>query len=453
MSTPSTHRGVVDRRAVDRRAVTEAYLENRGRSHELFNLLDDDLYYERPIPLRHPVVFYEGHIPAFSVNCFLKKGLGHPGVDPALETLFARGIDPSDQAAAVQSAVDAWPVRETVKSYVTDADRAFLDALENSPLEGDGNAVLRRGQGVYTAIEHEVMHQETLLYMWHRFAPERKTRPNDVGLQVTGRVPVRTMVRVPAGSATLGAKVGEIPFGWDNEFPGLVVDVAAFDIDEHDVTNQNFLEFVESGGYTREDLWSPKGWTRQVSGGREHPLFWERKDGRWYWRGMFERVELPMAWPVFVTHDEADAYARWKGHRLPTEAEFHRAAYGTPEGHERIQPWGDGAPDATRGNFGFQHWDPVPVGSYPAGVSAWGVHDLVGNGWEWTSTAFNGFPGFEPMASYPEYSEDFFDDDHFVVKGASPATGQALVRRSFRNWFRPQYPYMYAAFRCARDAR
>ena len=106
-----------------------------------------------------------------------------------------------------------------------------------------------------------------------------------------------------------------------------------------------------------------------------------------------------------------------------------------------------------RGNFGFQHWDPVPVGSYPAGVSAWGVHDLVGNGWEWTSTVFNGFPGFEPMASYPEYSQDFFDDDHLVVKGASPATGCGLVRRSFRNWFRPQYPYMYATFRCARDAQ
>ncbi len=448
MSTQSTDCGLVDRCAV-----TEAYLENRGRSQELFDLLDDDGYYERPIPLRHPVVFYEGHIPAFSVNCFLKKGLGHPGVDRELETLFARGIDPDGGAAAARSAVDAWPTRETVQTYVKDADRAFLDALETSPLQGDQNAVLRRGQGVFTAIEHEVIHQETLLYMWHRFAPERKTRPTDAALQLSGRVPARMMVHIPAGLATLGAKVSEISFGWDNEFPGQVVDVAAFDIDEHDVTNHDFLEFVESGGYFREDLWSPQGWKRRKSGGREHPLFWERKDGRWHWRAMFERVALPIAWPVYVTHDEAGAYARWKGHRLPTEAEFHRAAYGTPAGPERVQPWGDGTPDATRGNFDFQHWDPVPVGSYPAGVSAWGVHDLVGNGWEWTSTAFSGFPGFEAMASYPEYSEDFFDDDHFVVKGASPATGRGLVRRSFRNWFRPHYPYMYATFRCARNAR
>ena len=167
---------------------------------------------------------------------------------------------------------------------------------------------------------------------------------------------------------------------------------------------------------------------------------------------MFHRVPLPPAWPVWVTHDEAAAYARWRRLRLPSEAEFHRAAYGTPEGTERAHPWGEAPPDATRGNFDVRLWDPAPVGSYPAGASAWGIHDLVGNGWEWTSTVFNGFPGFEAMASYPEYSADFFDGDHFVVKGASPATAAGLIRRSFRNWFRPHYPYMYATFRCARDA-
>jgi formylglycine-generating enzyme required for sulfatase activity len=133
-----------------------------------------------------------------------------------------------------------------------------------------------------------------------------------------------------------------------------------------------------------------------------------------------------------------------------TEAEYHRAAFGTPDGREHAFPWGDAAPDETRGNFGAVHWDPVPVGSYPSGVSAFGVHDLVGNGWEWTSSPFAPFPGFAPMASYPEYSADFFDEAHVVMKGASPATPVPLVRRSFRNWFRPHYPYVYATFRCAR---
>jgi len=178
-----------------------------------------------------------------------------------------------------------------------------------------------------------------------------------------------------------------------------------------------------------------------------HPLFWELHRGVWMWRGMWDLIPLPMAWPVYVSHAEASAFARWKSRRLPSEAEFHRAAYGTPEGVERAHPWGDAPPDPTRGHFDFASADPVPVGSYPRGASAWGVRDLVGNGWEWTSTVFAPFPGFAAMPSYPQYSADFFDGKHYVMKGASPATAKELIRRSFRNWFRPTYPYVYAKFR------
>ncbi len=440
---------------VDRQQAIQAYRDNRARTLALFEMLAPDAYYDTPIPLRHPVVFYEGHIPAFAVNSFLKKGLGHPGLDSDLERLFARGIDPADQTAAGTSAIEqaAWPTRDEVRRYTARADDIILNALKSDTIESDRNAVLRRGQGVFTMLEHEVMHQETLLYMWHRFELERKQRP--AGYELVGvntSVPsTRKMVAIPAGRATLGTAVTDVVFGWDNEFPTHRVDVPRFAIDEHDVTNADFLAFVEAGGYDDAGLWTQPAWTRLAETGRRHPLFWESIDGDWHWRGMFDRVPLPLAWPVYVTHDEASAFARWKRLRLPTEAEFHRAAYGTSEGTERAYPWGDQAPDPTRGNFDFHRWDPVPVGSHPDGASAWGVHDLVGNGWEWTSTAFEGFPGFEIMASYPEYSADFFDGDHFVVKGASPATGRDLIRRSFRNWFRPSYPYMYATFRCARD--
>jgi formylglycine-generating enzyme required for sulfatase activity len=136
---------------------------------------------------------------------------------------------------------------------------------------------------------------------------------------------------------------------------------------------------------------------------------------------------------VYVTHEEATAYAKWKGARLPTEAEYHRAL-----GEEAVP----------EGNYDFQHWDPVDVGSYPPNEH--GIYDLVGNGWEWTSTPFAGFPGFEPMPSYLVYSADFFDNAHYVLKGASPVTPRELIRPTFRNWFRPNYPYVYATFRCAR---
>ncbi len=437
---------------VDREASSEWFRATRRRTEEIFSLLTPEAFCEQPIPLRHPVVFYEGHIPAFSVNTLIKRGLGRPGLDEALERLFARGIDPEDQATADATAIAAWPTRETVRDYAERADRAILEALAHDDIERPAHPVLHRGQAVFTLIEHELLHQETLAYMWHQLPLARKRRPADSTVARGTAAPPAGRVTIPAGRATLGATPDEIAFGWDNEFPRMCVEVPRFAIDLHDVTNQQYLDFVQAGGYRTPALWSPADWTWRAAAGIDHPPFWRRQGGDWFWRGMFEVVPLPPAWPVYVSHAEASAYARWKGLRLPTEAEYHRAAFGAPDGSERRYPWGHEAPDATRGNFGFRRWDPAPVGSYPRGCSAWGVHDLMGNGWEWTSTVFDGFPGFAPMASYPEYSADFFDGGHYVVKGASPVTAEELVRRSFRNWFRPHYPYVYATFRCAADA-
>ncbi|MEQ1731553.1 MAG: SUMF1/EgtB/PvdO family nonheme iron enzyme, partial [Vicinamibacterales bacterium] len=234
---------------------------------------------------------------------------------------------------------------------------------------------------------------------------------------------------------------------WDNERPRHQVSVAAFTIDVCNVTNAEFMQFVDAEGYNDARWWSDEDWTWLREGAVRHPFFWEQENGEWYWRAMFERVALPMTWPVYVTWAEAQAYARWRGRRLPTEAEFHRAAYGTPQGEDRQFPWGDEMPRRAPANFDFLRWDPEPVGKRPSGVSAFGVHDLVGNGWEWTGDVFRPFEGFRVMASYPEYSAEFFDGQHYVMKGASPVTDRHLVRAGFRNWFRPRYPYVYAAFR------
>jgi len=266
-------------------------------------------------------------------------------------------------------------------------------------------------------------------------------------------VPAVEWIDVPAGVAALGVDRRSIPFGWDNEFPAHEVRVGPFAVQRHDVTNAAFLEFVDAGGYQTEQLWRADDWAWVQHERLTHPLFWERHDGRWYWRGMFELIPLPLSWPVYVSQAEASAYARWRGARLLSEAEYQRAAFGTPDGQERPHPWGNDEPSPSHGVFDFSSWDPEAAGSHPAGRSAWGVEDLVGNGWEWTSTTFAPFPGYRAMASYPEYSTDFFDGEHFVMKGASPATARELLRPSFRNWFRPRYPYVYAAFRCARDNR
>ena len=453
----------------DRTALVAWYRRNRERTRRLFDLIEPSAYYTRPIALRNPIVFYEGHLPAFTVIAFLQRGLGRPGVDARLERLFKRGIDPDSVEAAVprSGARTAWPSREEILRFAAAVDDAFVEALDEAPLDD-----ARAREGLFTALEHEAMHQETLLYMWRRLpyamkrgaggpeglgaggppafavadesgdsygeAPRRSARRIERARRRTGSPPGQ--VGIPAGPATLGANRRHTVFGWDNEFDEHVVDVPAFEIDAHNVTNAEYLRFVEAGGRV------PEFWSRRDPSIRSVPA----GQAQWFWRGMFEDIPLPGEWPVYVSQADAAAYAQWRGRRLPTEAEYHRAAFGTPSGEERAFPWGDEPPDATRGNFDFERWEPAPVGSHPAGQSGWGVHDLMGNGWEWTSTVFAPFDGFRAMASYPEYSADFFDGEHIVLKGASPATARELLRRSFRNWFRPNYPYVYATFRTAR---
>ncbi|HEX2835866.1 MAG TPA: SUMF1/EgtB/PvdO family nonheme iron enzyme [Thermoanaerobaculia bacterium] len=393
------------------------YRANRERTKELFALVNDAAYYDRPIALRNPIVFYEGHFPAFSFNTLVK--LAHKGesVDARREELFARGIDPEDEAS-VTNPTDLWPAREEVLRLAAEWDARVEEALLHAPLEDDRVPQLRGGEAVLTILEHEQMHHETLLYMLHNLPYSQKAAGTP--LTISRASADKRMVRIPRGRATLGQVRGEA-FGWDNEFPRHFVDVDAFEIDAHNVTNGDYLAFVEATGASA-------------------PHFWMRENGQWCYRGLLGATPLPLDAPVYVTHDEATAYAKWKGMRLPTEAEFDRAAYGDEAQQEPL--------DASRGNFDFAHYDPVAIGSYEPNV--FGVYDLIGNGWEWTSTLFAGFDGFEPMPSYPVYSADFFDGAHYVMKGASPVTARELVRRSFRNWFRPNYPYVYATFRCVR---
>ena len=433
----------------------EWYRKNRARSRQLFDLISDEAYYSQPIALRHPIVFYEGHLPAFSFNTLIKKALGGPSIDARLETLFARGIDPHESAGTEPSVAAnnaaRWPARNLVRAFAEEADRQIADAVMNADLDRPGHPLLDRAEAVFSILEHEAMHQETLAYIWHRLPFTQKKKPNGYQVHVEGASPRQEWIEIPGGCVSLGADRFAIPFGWDNEFPAASASVAAFTIERHDVTNARFLEFVQDGGYREERWWTAEDWQWVQKGAVAHPLFWEREDNIWRWRGMFESIPLPPSWPVYVSLAEASAFARWNGARLPTEAEFQRAAYGSPQG-ERHYPWGTDEPSEATGVFDFSSWDPQPAGSHPAGASAWGVEDLVGNGWEWTGTPFAPFPGFRAMASYPEYSADFFDGEHFVLKGASPVTARELIRPTFRNWFRARYPYVYATFRSVKDA-
>jgi ergothioneine biosynthesis protein EgtB len=418
--------------------------EARALTDDLFGIVRTEALYERPIPERHRIIFYIGHLEAFDWN-LIGGALKLPSSRPAFDRLFAFGIDPVDGKLPSDQPGD-WPPLSEVRRYVAGV-RETLDASLRDPAGLAWNVPrLADGQLLHVAVEHRLMHAETLAYMFHRLPCAQKVPRATQAVPAT-RGMSQHKIEIPAGRATLGRRRGD-GFGWDNEFDEFAVDVPAFRMDACNVTNGEFLEFLDAGGYRNRRLWSDAAWEWKDAARIEHPAFWARRGSEWFYRGMFAEFPLPLDWPVYVSYAEATAYARWKGGALPTEAQFHRAAFGTPDGSEREYPWGAEAPGPQHGNFDFQHWDPVPVGSYPAGRSAFSVADLLGNGWEWTSTVFAPFAGFEPFPFYPGYSADFFDGRHYVMKGGSPRTAACLLRRSFRNWFQGHYPYVYATLRC-----
>ena len=386
----------------------------RARTDELFTLLAPQAIYTRPVPERHRLIFYLGHLEAFDWNLVCRQSLGVPSFHPQLDKLFEFGIDPPVGKAAEDQPAD-WPAVEEVLNYNRRVRQIIDDSLGQAP-----------EQLVHVAIEHRLMHAETFAYLIHNLPYDQKCAPQpNAQLNYHNHPLAAAMIEIPAGCATLGQKAGQL--GWDNEFDEHQVHVPAFAVSKYKITNGDYLKFVDAGG--------------------PPPHFWTRHGDKWLYRGMFAAIPLPLNAPAYVTHRQATAYARWAGKDLLTEAQYHRAAYETPEPEERPYAWGTSVPDETRGNFDFQHWDPVDVDATPRGDSAWGVSQLAGNGWEWTSSAFGPFPGFEPFPFYLGYSKNFFDEEHYVMKGASPRTASCFLRRSFRNWFRPDYPHVYASFR------
>lgn len=388
----------------------------RAESDRLFNILQPGTIFDRPIAERHRVIFYVGHLDGFDSIQICREGLSLKSPDPELDALFQAGIDPDSAHLPCDKPSD-WPSLEQVKQYVQRCRTRVDENLDRAPEDL-----------VSMAIEHRQMHLETLAYMFHNFAYDKKHIPESGGNRQASRpAPANEWRHIPAGEAVLG-KPRNASFAWDNEYDEFRRMVPEFRIQRYNVTNGEYLRFVKNGAAA--------------------PHFWVRHGDSFFYRGMFEAIPLPLDWPVYVTQLQAESYAKWVEKSLPTEEQFHRAAYGTPTRENHLYPWGAAQPAHQRGNFDFKRWDPEPVDANRAGDSAFGVSQLLGNGWEWTSTVFSPFPGFQPMPTYPGYSANFFDGEHYVMKGGSPRTAARLLRRSFRNWFRRDYPYMYATFRC-----
>ncbi|MEP6484189.1 MAG: SUMF1/EgtB/PvdO family nonheme iron enzyme [Rudaea sp.] len=398
----------------------------RAETDALFEIIKPEFLFDRPISERHRLAFYIGHLEAFDWN-LLSERLHIAGSHADLDRLFAFGIDPVAGNLPSDQPSD-WPTLEEIRAY-RDLVRGQTDvALERANVDDAFEQVLT------VVVEHRQMHSETLSYLFHQMPYETKsgTRRSHIASKAT--VTPET-VRIPAGPATLGQRSSSGTFGWDNEFEGHTVDAPAFSIDKFKISNAQYLRFHDDGGYDDRDLWDDENWAWKTAHSISHPAFWLRMAGAWFWRAMFDAIPLPLDGPVYVSHAEASAYARWAGRSLPTEAQWQRAAFGASSLHPRAL--------ATRG------FDPFPVNSAALGApSEFGLVGMHANGWEWTSTVFAPFAGFRTFDFYPNYSEPFFDGMHFVLKGGSVRTAPSMLRPSFRNWFQNHYQYVYAGFRC-----
>ena len=419
----------------------------RDRSLGLLDRLGDDDLMRQHSPLMSPLVWDLAHVGNYE-DLWLVRALGAAGVGPEHDTTY----DPFVNPRADRPSLPLLPPREA-RSYISTVRHRALDILENLPLD-PGRALLREAYVYGMVVQHEHQHDETMLATlqlkqgeaYRPVAPPPPTpEPASFG---TGPV---TEVLVDGGPFVMGTDAE--PWAYDNERPAHTVDLPPFWIDVAAVTNRDYLAFIGAGGYDNPRWWTPRGWEWRAEAGLEHPQSWQRAgNGSWV-RTRFGIVEdLPPDEPVqHVCWFEADAYARWRGKRLPTEAEWEKAASWDPAGRKRRFPWGDGEPTPAHANLGQRHFRPAPAGAYPKGVSPWGCLQMVGDVWEWTASDFRGYPGFRSFP-YREYSEVFYGDGYKVLRGGSWATHPRAVRTTFRNWDFPIRRQIFSGFRCARDA-
>jgi iron(II)-dependent oxidoreductase len=413
----------------------------RRRTLALLEPVDDADLARQHSPLMSPLAWDLAHI-GFFEELWLVRRVG--GFEPLAD--HGDLYDAFAHARAERGELPILDPREAWR-YAAAVRERTLDLLEHVDLDGD-DRLLADGYVYRMVIQHEHQHVETML-------ATLQLREAPYPLPAAPPAPDAPLAAgetlVPGGPFVLG--VDGDAWAYDNERPAHAVELAPFRLDTAPVSISDYLAFVDDGGYDDTRHWSAAGWHWRQETRSEHPEFWRREgEGAWSRRRFGHREPLPLDEPVqHVSWYEADAYARWAGKRLPTEAEWERAATGEASGAKRRFPWGDDPPDGERANLGGARFAPAPVGAYPDGASEDGVRQLIGDVWEWTSSDFGGYPGFAAFP-YAEYSEAFFGDEYKVLRGPSWAADGVVARATFRNWDFPVRRQIFAGFRCARDA-
>lgn len=411
-------------------------------------LTDDDVHGQFD-SLMSPLVWDMGHIANFEEYWLLRELGGQKAHDPVRDAMY----NPFDNPRWIRGDLPLLD-RAEASEYLAEVRHDVASVLKKTDVL-DGPPLAKGGYVFEMTIQHEAQHQETILQALN-------LRPDlaPYELAVSRRLPkARSVtdterVRIEGGPFHMGT--ADRVAAYDNERPRHEVQVDTFEIDKFPVTNRRYAAFVESGGYENPEHWSPEGWEWRTGVDLDAPQGWHRdQQGEWS-QLMFGMIRplAPSEPVIHISFWEAEAFAAFEGGRLPTEAEWEKAASGeTGSGKERKYPWGNAEPTIDRANLGQHGWGPAPVGSYPLGASAYGVEQLLGDVYEWTSSPFAPYPGYSTFP-YPEYSEVFFEDENFrVLRGASWATAPSVARNTFRNWDYRQRRQILAGVRLAWDVR
>lgn len=412
----------------------------RERTARLTDCVEDHDLTAQHSPLMSPLVWDLAHIGNQEELWLLRNVAGRDPMHPEIDPLY----DAFEHPRSERPTLPLLPPAEA-RAYAHEVRGRVLDLLEASPLEG--TRLLTDGFAFGLIAQHEQQHDETMLITHQlRRGPVALTSPPPPAPVGADRLPPEVLV--PAGPFTMGTDTE--PWALDNERPAHQVELPAFRLDTTPVSNAAYQRFIADGGYDEPRWWTPEGWKHRLQAGLVAPLFWTEEGGQWL-RRRFGAVEpVPPQEPVLhVSWYEADAYARWAGRRLPTEAEWEKAARFDPvSGRSRRFPWGDASPGPEHANLGQRHLQPAPVGSYPDGGSAHGARQLIGDVWEWTASDFLPYPGFRAWP-YREYSEVFFGPEYKVLRGGSFAVAPVACRGTFRNWDYPIRRQIFSGFRTA----
>ncbi len=420
-------------------AAVDALDEARERTLALVAPIADDDLVRVHSALMSPLVWDLGHIAAFEDLWLVHRAAGERMLRPDLAATYDAFETPRAE-------------RGELHFLGPEEARAYLAEVRARTRE----LAATRGTGPLheLVLRHEHQHNETMLQTIQLARLEGYEPPGDGGRRAATyeREPPSglELVEVPGGECTIGAPAGG--FAYDNERPLHHTDVRGFLIGEHPVTNASYLTFVEGGGYERREWWSHEGWAWKEEYDISHPAGWTA-DLSAEWRlGALESLDARRP-VVHVSWFEADAFARAHGARLPTEIEWEKASTWDHEaGQARTFPWGDEAPvPGVHANLDHGGGGPAPSASFPAGASPAGCLAMIGDVWEWTSSTFGGYPGFEPHP-YREYSEVFFGRDYRVLRGGSWATRARVATPTFRNWDYPQRRQIFSGLRLAKDA-